>query len=46
MESTLEEEKGEQQKRRRKGMDETKGEKESLHKLLLRSEGQWSIVRA
>lgn len=25
--------------------DETEGKKESLHKLLLLSEGQWSIVR-
>lgn len=38
-------EKGEQQKQRRRGTDEMKGEKESLNKLLLRSEGQWSIVR-
>lgn len=38
-------EKGEQQKRWRKGTDEMKGEKESLNKLLLQSEGQWSIVR-
>lgn len=28
-----------------KGTDEMNGEKESLNKLLLRSVGQWSIVR-
>lgn len=30
----------------KRGTDETKEEKESLHKLLLQSVGQWSIVRA